>query len=107
MKGEMGMYVGNVVEMQMKKCFLENAIVDETFYEGTVLLYDANEEKIHIQLVNANLAEISLDAVYDCIIHTLEGLVSCDGTVKERYQNEYGNVLEFLIGNGFYKISIK
>ena len=41
-----------------------------------------------------NLSVISLDAKYECMIGTKTELLSCSGTVKERFQCEAGEYVD-------------
>lgn len=101
------MYEGNSVIMQMRRPISEECQLDESTYHGKIIKYDNHEERIHIAVQTEHVEELSLDAVYECIMIAKEEQFSCDGMMKERYKNENGDMVEFLVDNGFYKINIK
>lgn len=97
------MYEGNPVELQMKKMILENGMLDDRVYPCHVVRYDPNEQFMYLALEQDELTVISLDGIYECRFSTTEGLFSCTGVIKERYQNADGNVLAMQIENGFFE----
>lgn len=101
------MMKGNPAELIMKKTLCASAELDKKTYFCNVLRYDAREECIYLVLENTLLPDISLDAIYECIVYTSENKVICTGRVRERYNNEFGQILKFEIEKGFYKISLK
>lgn len=98
------MYEGNPVELQMKKMILECGVPDERVYSCHIVRYDHNEQFMYLALEQEELTVISLDGVYECRFSTMEGLFSCTGVIKERYQNVNGNVLAMQIENGFFEV---
>ncbi|MEF9916988.1 MAG: hypothetical protein RR275_02935 [Lachnospiraceae bacterium] len=96
------MYIGCRVELHMTKVIRVGEEFDVTRYECEVLEYNQEEEQFGLLLKNGALTSLSLDAKYECQIDTDEEKLSCFGRIKERYQNENGNVLLFQIENGFY-----
>lgn len=98
---------GDLVELMMKKTLCANMEKDEKSYICKILRYDSKCECIYLVLENASITEVTLDAIYDCIIKIGQENVTCTGRIKERYNDEYGQILKFEIENGFYKISVK
>lgn len=98
---------GDYAELTMKKVLCIDSIHDQKIYFCKILRYDVKQECIYLVLENDILTNISLDAIYDCMIQTSEDKTKCSGRVKERYNDEYGQVLKFEIENGFYKINVK
>ena len=98
---------GNPAELTMKKTLITSVGLDKKTYFCNVLRYDAKGECIYLVLENNLLTDISLDAIYECTVYTAEHKVICTGRVKERYNNEFGQILKFEIEKGFYKISLK
>ena len=98
------MYEGCAADLKMEKVISMDAVFDEEIHCCKIYNYDAEEDYILLLLEEDNIAAISLDAKYDCTIGTKAELLSCSGTVKERYQCEKGNMLVFQIENGFYSV---
>ncbi|MCI8293399.1 MAG: hypothetical protein HFH53_07690 [Hespellia sp.] len=98
------MYEGSPADLKMEKVISIDAVFDEEIHCCKIYKYDENEDYIQLLLEEENLAAISLDAKYECTIGTKAELLSCSGTVKERYQCKAGNMLVFKIENGFYGV---
>lgn len=97
---------GELAELKMKKVLGVNTLFDENKYICRKIRYDAKQECIYLVLEDDDITEISLDAIYECVI-TLKGeKIACTGRVKERYNSEPGQILKFEIENGFYKINV-
>ena len=92
------MYEGCPVDLKMEKVVSIDAVFDEEVHCAKVYKYDMEEDFIRLLLEGENLSVISLDAKYECVL-------SCSGTVKERFQCEAGDMLIFKIENGFYTVS--
>lgn len=98
------MYEGNSVDLQMEKMLSAQGIFDDESHRCQVYKYDMEEDYIYLLLKEDDLRKISLDAEYECYIATRSELLSCLGTVIERYQCEKGNILKFKIKDGFYTV---
>ena len=98
---------GTDAKIKMKKNLCKDVAMDQKVYFCKVLSYDAKQECIFLVLENDLLPALSLDAIYECIIEETEDRIVCTGRIRERYANEFGNILKFEIENGFYKISLK
>lgn len=98
------MYEGNPVDLQMEKVISADGIFDDATHRCEVFKYDLEEDHIYLRLKDENLIAISLDAKYQCYISTKKELLYCSGSVKERYQCEYGSMIVFKIENGFYNV---
>lgn len=96
------MYEGNPVDLKMEKVFSIDEVFDEEVHHCRVFKYDIEEDFIKLVLENEELPVLSLDAKYECTLSTKKELLSCMGTVRERYCSENGNMLVFLIEDGFY-----
>lgn len=101
------MKYGDKAKLCMKKSILMDGKIDSKLLVCSILQYEPKEECIYLVLENDLLQNISLDSIYECEIEVQNELVSCTGTVKERFYNEYGKILRFQIKNGFYKINVK
>ena len=99
------MYEGCPVDLKMEKVVSIDAVFDEEVHCAKVYKYDMEEDFIRLLLEGENLSVISLDAKYECVIGTKTELLSCSGTVKERFQCEALYMLIFKIENGFYTVS--
>ncbi len=97
------MIEGSVVKLHMKKMLLKGIFLEKDTYTCRVELYDMQEEKMLLSIAEEYLTKLSLDAEYECIIYTDEKILRCEGVIKERYQNEDGNIALFLIEKGFYE----
>lgn len=98
---------GNRAELTMKKPLHVGNKKDEHVYPCTILKYENAEESIWLLLDSDRLSDLSLDAVYECVIQTDDGHLVCEGIIKERYLGEDGKTFRFQIKDGFYKINIK
>lgn len=106
---------GSSVELIMKKILRVGTMLDQKTYLCKILMYDIKQECIYLILENGSLPEISLDAIYECMIEQTEEMdlqeqphkMVCTGRVRDRYYDEHGQILKFEIENGFYKINIK
>ncbi len=98
---------GTGAKLKMKKNLHKNAVIDQKMYFCKVLRYDAKWECIYLVLENDLLSTLSLDAIYECSIEKTGECIACTGRIRERYANEFGNILKFEIENGFYKINLK
>ena len=101
------MKYGDRAELYMKKSILIEGIKDTKKVDCCVLKYDPKEESIYLLLDSELLENVSLDGLYECKLYTKNEMITCIGTVKERFQNEHGKILKFQIKNGFYKINVK
>lgn len=95
------------VRLQMTKMIQKDGTFDEAAHSCKVIRYDPDKELIYLLSGKTELPVYSLDAVYECVMDTKEGHVSCSGTVRERYWSKTGKVLVFRIENGFYKNNLK
>ena len=98
---------GDRVELKMKKMLQADGKLDDREYICKVLKYDKSRENFHFDLQSGMLTELSLDAIYECKITSVDTQIKCSGRIKERYRGEEGCVLKFQIENGFYKINLK
>ena len=98
---------GNHAELYLKKMLRTGAMSDGREHIATVLQYDERKECIFFLLQTGSLTDLSLDAVYECNIHTEEESISCIGRIVERYYGSAGKTFKFEISNGFYKINLK
>ncbi len=96
---------GSNVRLEMKTVLRTGEILDARVHNCKVIEYDKNKEMLYLILQNEELPVISLDAIYLCTISEKE-TISCEGRIKARYANENGNVLEYKVKNGFYKINL-
>lgn len=76
-------------------------------YPCSLVSYDEKEETLCLRLLEGELSEISLDALYECEITEQEGILLAIGRVQERYRSRLGAMLKIYIENGFYKNNIK
>ena len=91
----------------MNKMLLSVKQVEEQEYVATVVKYEAKAGYIIFLLDSGKLSDLSLDAVYVCRIQTENGYEECTGRILERYCGNIGEMFEFEIQNGFYKINLK
>lgn len=104
-RGERMMKKGSNVKLEMKTVLHMDEVLDTRVHICKVLEYDKSREILYLVLQNEELPAISLDAVFVCTIEGKE-TISCEGRIKARYRNENGNILEYKIKNGFYKINL-
>ena len=100
------MYEGSPADLRMEKSFSSDDVFDDGIHKCQVYKYDAEEDHIFLVLKEGNLTDISLDAFYQCYIATRKGLINCKGTVKDRYQCQYGNFVVLKISDGFYRVNL-
>ncbi len=93
--------------LSMKKTLLSGMLLDENVYNCTVWKYHPASECIYLVLEDAQLTEMSLDAIYDVCVEANGIKESCEGRIKERYRTEAGSMLKIHVENGFYKNTIK
>ena len=101
------MKTGDKATLSMKKTLSASEALDEKLYLCEVSRYEPKQQCIYLVLENDLLPALSLDAIYECSIEETEDCIVCTGRIRERYINEFGNILKFEIENGFYKISLK
>ena len=101
------MYDGDKALLSMIQSQKEGCEIDPAVYKCTVIEYHKELEQVHLLQRTGEITDISLDAVYECRIQTLQGESVCTGTVKERYENRAGMILILQIVNGFYEINVK
>ncbi len=101
------MYEGKKAEMEMKRMILAGGRLESKVFRCEILTYHTEEERVYLLLEEGSLVDALLDAVYELRIETGRAQIVCEGSIKERYYNEQGKILEFQIENGFYKNSIK
>lgn len=103
-EGGKSMVEGSKVKLKMKKVILNGMKLDRHEYTCKVDSYEAQEEKLYFIATDDVIHKIRLDAKYQCHIYTNDGILACDGRIKERFQSEEGNVILFYIENGFYEL---
>lgn len=93
--------------LKMKKILKTGETMDGCAYQCVVSAYDEKKECIYLLLKDAELTELSLDAIYECVITSQQNTYSVTGRIRSRYENQEGKMFELYITNGFYKNSIK
>ena len=101
------MYSGDKALIKMVQNLKEGLELDERVIKCTVIEYQKETEQVHMMVETGELKEVSLDAIYECRIQTLQGESICTGMIKERYENRAGMIIVLQITNGFYEINIK
>lgn len=101
------MFNGDKATVMMVKYLKEDKTLDERIIKCTVIEYQKDTEQLHLLVETGELKDISLDAVYECRITSLQTETICTGMVKERYENRAGMIIVLQIINGFYEISLK
>jgi len=96
------MYEGCKVDLQMQRMISADGIFDETTRYFKIKRYEANDDFMTLLAKDSDLTVLSLDAKYQCYIHTGTEKLNCSGVIRERFQSEDGNVVIFRIENGFY-----
>ena len=86
------MYEGKKAELEMKKAILAGGIWESKVFQCKILAYHAEEERVYLLLEDDSLADIVLDAVYECRIETGTTWHGSEGRIKERYYNEHGKI---------------
>jgi hypothetical protein len=94
-----------LVKMQRPLCM--DGFTDETEYQGHLIKYEEEKECIFISMDTQTIENLSLDALYECEIHTEKNVIKCTGVIQERYCGTYGKTIKLIVKNGFYKINIK
>ena len=97
---------GDIATLTMKKPICVGDLLDVCVYSSVVLQYDEKGEYIYFKLESGKITELSLDAIYECTIHTEKDQSICTGRIKERYCGAAGKIFKFEIENGFYKINL-
>lgn len=100
------MFEGQKAAIKMKRALVLGTEQDERKYVCRVLEYEEEEERIYLVLEDGKLEDISLEAVYTCLISGEACGCQCDGIIRERYCQEAGKTVVFEIKNGFYKINL-
>ena len=98
---------GDAAVLVMKKVLCADIEMDKTKYLCEMLTFDEKRKALFLVVANHLLQAFSLDAIYECTIKENDAIISCTGRIKERFCNEYGQVVKFEIKNGFYKINVK
>ncbi len=98
---------GDRVTLCIKKMLQTGAVADEKQYLCQVLQYDDKRETISLLQNTGKMTDLSLDAIYACVIETENEQLECTGRIEERYHGEKGKTVQFKIENGFYKINLK
>jgi len=88
--------------IKQKKVFSRHAVLDTNQYNCEMLFYDEKNECIILTLVDAELTQLSLDAIYECMIEEQYGSISFMGRILERYHGTHGKTFKIHIENGFY-----
>ena len=96
------MYEGCKVDLQMERIISADGIFDETTRYFKVKRYETDDDFMTLLAKDSDLTVLSLDAKYHCVIHNGAEKLHCSGMIRERYQNEDGNIVLFRIENGFY-----
>ena len=101
------MYDGDKAVIKMVKYLKEDKELDKTIYGCTIIEFQKDLEQLHLRMSSGKLEDISLDAVYECKIQTLQGEAVCTGIIQDRFENRAGMILKLQIQNGFYEVNIK
>lgn len=101
------MYDGEKAVIVMTKSLKEGIEIDKYIYKCTVIEYKKETEQVHLLMETGAMKDISLDAIYECRIHTIKGDVCCIGKIQERYGNHAGKILVLQVLNGFYEKNMK
>ena len=96
------MFEGNVVELKMEKVLLEHAEMDMKRYRADAIRYDDSNESVYLKLVEGDLTDLSLDAVYECQLFMEEGTVLWSGIITQRYCSLAGKEFYMRIISGFF-----
>ena len=97
------MYRECPANLSMIRVILGNSCFDESVYTCKIVRYIPEKECIYLLTGKNELSAFSLDALYECKIQHEEGILACQGFIKERYISKLGKVIVFQIQNGFYK----
>ncbi len=98
---------GDIAELKIKKILRIGQLVSEKVYVCELLSYDIQRAELLLVLKNGQLTELSLEAIYECNIQTVDGILVCTGRIRERYCDREGKILKLQVENGFYKINTK
>ena len=96
---------GDNAEITMQKTLCTGKVPDRAIYSCELLKYDETCEYIYFLLKSGELTDLSLDAIYECEIHSETESLNCTGKIRERYNSKEGKTLKIRIENGFYKIN--
>lgn len=99
--------MGRRIRLQMQRILKSTEEYNPKEYPCTLVSYDEKEEILHLRLLQGALTEISLDAIYRCVIEEANKSLLAEGRILERCRNEAGCMLQMRIENGFYKNNIK
>lgn len=97
------MRIGDIIMLKMEKVLKKGMELDTQEYFCEVLSYDEEGQTILFGTLPQVIKDVSLDAVYRCMVSTEQFDISCTGLIKERYESEEGSIIKFYIENGFYK----
>lgn len=100
------MYEGNFVKLKLKSAMDGSYVSANRVHDCQVLSFDEEKDRFIFLLRKGELSDIRLSAIYECRIHCEDGGICCIGEVDRRYRGERGNIIEFYIRKGFYKINI-
>lgn len=100
------MYEGNFVRLKLESAMDGSQIPGKLTHECQVIAFDEDRDRLILLLRKGELSDIRLSARYSCCIHCGDEGICCSGEVSRRYRGEKGNIVEFLIQKGFYKINI-
>ena len=98
---------GDIAELKIKKALRIGQLISEKVYVCELLSYDIQRAELLFTLKNEQLTELSLEAIYECNIQTVDGSLVCTGRIRERYCDREGKILKLQVENGFYKINTK
>ena len=93
---------GNVAVLTMVQPLCKAEKLDRKAYMCKLLAYDSKQAVIKLLLQEAQLQEVSLDALYQCQVQAKEQVVRCVGRIQERYRSNEGPIIELQVKNGFY-----
>lgn len=93
--------------LQMQRTLKQSEEYNPKEYPCSLVSYDEKEEVLYLRLLDGALTEMSLDAVYGCVIEEEEKSLLAEGRILERYRSEAGCMIRMRIENGFYKNNIK
>lgn len=99
-------FKGSTARLKMKKMILDGGYFNDTEYICKVAAYEKEQANIYLLTGKTELPEISLDAIYECVLDEEEQETVCAGVIRERYWSKHGKVLVFHIENGFYKKNV-
>ena len=97
------MFEGCSAALRMTRLILKDGLFDDTVRQCKVIAYNSGEESIYLSTEDAELPDLSLDGVYECVIDAGDTRTSCSGVILERYKSGTGKIIVFRVQNGFYK----